>query len=106
MHRGYALTTAAVLMLAALFTRSSRLTSPLLGLALDPDGDLFVADNPSNRVWKVSPSGLLTTFAGNGKAAFAGDGGPAVKASLNLPVGVAVDPSGAVFIVDYNNQRV
>jgi len=44
--------------------------------------------------------------AGNGTAAFGGDGGPAAAASLNFPGGTAVDPSGALFIVDGGNNRI
>ena len=51
-------------------------------------------------------SGIITTVAGNGPQGFAGDGGPAASASLNYPYGVAVDASGNLFIVDFNNYRI
>ena len=46
------------------------------GVAVDAAGNLYIADFNNNRIRKVSPAGTITTFAGNGVAAFAGDGGP------------------------------
>jgi len=74
------------------------------GIALDAAGDLFIPDQINNRVRKVSPDGVITTVAGNGTAAFSGDGGPAVSASLYQPAGVAVDAAGNLFIADLNNR--
>jgi uncharacterized protein (TIGR03437 family) len=48
----------------------------------------------------------ISTFAGNGTAAFSGDNGPATSASLNIPVAVATDPAGNVYIADQFNQRI
>jgi hypothetical protein len=45
-------------------------------LALDRDGNLYIADDLNNRIRKVDPSGVITTFAGTGKPGFSGDGGP------------------------------
>ena len=49
---------------------------------------------------------IISTFAGNGTAAYTGDGGQATAAGLNTPYGVAVDASGSVYISDYNNHRI
>lgn len=49
---------------------------------------------------------LITTIAGNGTAGFSGDGGTALNAQLNLPVGMCFDAAGNMFIADYGNQRV
>ena len=49
---------------------------------------------------------IITTVAGNGQAAFGGDGGPASEASLNMPGSVAVDAKGNVYIADWQNQRI
>ncbi len=76
------------------------------GLALDKDGNLYIADRENHRVRKVDARGTITTIAGNGTAGFGGDGGPAVEASLNLPSGVAVDDQGVLFISDRSNNRV
>src|SRR3989442_11279367 len=68
------------------------------GVALDTDGNLFIADTGDNRICKVSTSGAITTVAGNGNRGFSGDGGPATVASLAAPRGVAVDATGNLFI--------
>ena len=69
------------------------------GLAVDRAGNLFVPEDGGNRVRKVSPSGIITTLAGNGAFGSAGDDGPATSAQLRAPTGVAVDSSGNLFIV-------
>jgi len=77
-----------------------------LGLAVDGAGNIYFADANNNRVRKVSPTGIITTFAGNGQARFAGDGGTAFNASLNIPWDVTVDAGGNVYIADAGNNRV
>src|SRR3954453_694608 len=54
-------------------------------VASDADGNVYIADPPNQAVFKVSPSGLLTTIAGNGIPSFSGDGGPARAASMIFP---------------------
>ncbi len=77
-----------------------------LGVAFDASGNLYIADADHNRVRKVTPGGIITTFAGNGQGGFSGDGGPAANASLNIPSDVAVDSAGNVYIADAGNNRV
>lgn len=77
-----------------------------LGLAIDPQGNLYVADYGHSKVLRITPAGVVTTIAGTGVAGFAGDGGPAVAAQLNLPAGVAVGPDGRVYIADSGNLRL
>ncbi len=78
-----------------------------IGLALDSAGNLYVADAGNNRVRRVDAgSGIITTVAGNGSALFAGDGGPATLASLNLPTGVTFDANGNLYIADLGNNRI
>ncbi len=75
-------------------------------VAVDPSGNLFVADEGNNRVRRISTTGIITTVAGNGVQGFSGDGGPAVNAQLFGPTGIAVDTSGDIFIADQGNIRV
>ena len=76
------------------------------GLAFDAVGNLYFADAGDNRIRKVALNGTITTLAGNGMAAYSGDGGPAVDASLNHPLGVALDAVGNLYIADTDNRRV
>ena len=76
------------------------------GVALGNDGSLFIADLSNNRIRKVSPTGTISTIAGNGTIGFSGDNGPATAAQLNVPAGVAVDVAGNVFIADSGNSLV
>ena len=75
------------------------------GLAVDSAGNVYIADQLNNRIRKVSPDGIITTFAGNGDAAFTGDGGPAINASLDYPADVALDAAGNLYIADQRNNR-
>jgi sugar lactone lactonase YvrE len=76
------------------------------GLAVDREGNLFIADRYNHRVRRLAPDGSLTTVAGTGTPGFAGDEGPATAAPLNFPSGVAVDSQGNLFIADSLNHRV
>ncbi len=76
------------------------------GVRNDKQGNLYIADANNSRIRKVDGSGIITTIAGNGIFAFAGDGGPATAAELNASVGVNVDAAGNVYISDWNNSRV
>lgn len=77
-----------------------------VGLADDAFGNLYIADSGGQRVFRVSPSGFIATVAGNGIASYAGDGEPAVAATLYDPSGVAVDAYGDIFIADTNNNCI
>ena len=77
------------------------------GVCLDTNGNIFIADTANNKIRKVTVStGVITTVAGNGDPLFAGDGGAATSASLNLPEDVAADSSGNIFIADTGNGRI
>jgi RHS repeat-associated protein len=80
--------------------------SGFLGVAVGPDGSLYIADTGNNRIRKVAPDGSITTVAGNGGRSYGGDGGPATAASLNIPYGVAVGPDGSLYIADTGNNRI
>jgi len=75
------------------------------GLAVDAAGNLFIADSGNHRIRKVSPDGIITTVAGSGpigpdKGYAAGDGGPALAATLRGPFGLAVDGAGNLFLTE------
>src|SRR5438093_5906828 len=80
--------------------------SPPQSVALDTTGNLYLAVPDRNKVYKMTPAGILTTFAGTGQPGPAGDGGPAPSAQLNSPGGVAVDGNGDVYIADWVNNRI
>ncbi|MCU1237827.1 MAG: repeat containing protein, partial [Candidatus Solibacter sp.] len=74
--------------------------------AFDSAGNLYVADTGNHAIRKVTPAGVMSTIAGAGSAGASGDEGPAAKALLASPRGVAVDDNGDVFIGDTANNRV
>lgn len=75
-------------------------------VAVDSADNLYIADQSNSRIVKVTPKAAATIFAGNGTIGFSGDGGPATKAELSLPTGVAVDGVGNLYIADTGNQRI
>src|SRR5205807_5987654 len=75
-------------------------------LSMDPHDNLFFVDLGNHRVRRITPAGVISTVAGNGSPTFAGDGGPALNASLNQPKGVWVTPGGDIYIADTRNHRV
>jgi hypothetical protein len=78
-----------------------------VGVAVDSTGNLFFADALTNRVREVNKlTGQISTVAGDGTMGFRGDGGPAIDAALNDPLGVALDTSGNLFIADWGNRRL
>jgi large repetitive protein len=85
----------------------SALLNVPVGLAIDAAGDIYIADSGNNRIRRVDAvTGIITTVAGNGTAAFVGDGGLATAASLNMPTGVAIDTAGDIYIADAGNNRI
>ncbi len=76
------------------------------GLTMDAAGNLYFADSANHRIRRISPSGTITTVAGQGTETFAGDSAPAVSASLDSPRSVAVSPAGLLTLADSGNQRV
>jgi hypothetical protein len=76
-------------------------------MAMAQDGSILIALPAVNVVARLRiPENQLSIFAGNGIRGFSGDGGPAIQASLFQPAGVAVGPSGSVYISDTGNNRV
>ncbi len=75
-------------------------------MAFDTAGNFYINEVFISRVRKVNSSGTISDFAGGGSAGFTGDGGPATRALLDSPAGVAVDGAGNVYIADTNNDRI
>ena len=77
------------------------------GVAVDPDGNIVIADTGNRRIRRVdAQTNIISTIAGDGRRGYAGDGGPALEASLVVPRRVAVGRDGNVFISDALNHRI
>jgi sugar lactone lactonase YvrE len=76
------------------------------GLAMDPAGNLFIADTINHRIRIITPAGIISTIAGNGTGGFGGDGGTAIAAQLYEPRDVTIDSMGNIYIADYANYRI
>jgi len=79
---------------------AAKLNQPT-SIAVDSSGNVYFADTANARIRMISPSGVITTVAGNGSVNCSGDGGQATAASLDQPVGITVDSSGNLYIADY-----
>ena len=75
-------------------------------VALGADGSLYISDFGANQVYHVTTDGTLSLMAGTGIAGFSGVGTSALLAQLNAPAGLAVDPTGALYIADSGNNCV
>jgi sugar lactone lactonase YvrE len=85
--------------------RAAALNQPT-GVAVDPAGNVYIADASNNRIRRVDTSGVITTVAGTGVQGFGGDGGPATAAALNFPGDIAFGPASQLYISDGHNNRV
>jgi sugar lactone lactonase YvrE len=74
--------------------------------AADSKGDVFIVDDDNNVIRELTPAGKIITVAGNGTRGYSGDGGKATAAQLNEPSGVAVDPTGNLYIADSGNNVI
>jgi len=75
------------------------------GVAVDAQGNIFIADSRNQRVREIS-NGIVTTVAGTGQEGFSGDGGPGTSAELSFPHGVLADGRGNLYIADTGNSRI
>lgn len=83
----------------------SALFIQLDGIAIAPDGVVYVSDSLAHRV-RVIRGGIITTAAGNGEEAYTGDGGPGTNAALHAPTALALDGAGNLLIADTQNDAV
>jgi uncharacterized protein (TIGR03437 family) len=84
-----------------------------VAVLLDSAGNLYISDSGNNAIRKVDTKGIITTVAGcceangsGGTAGYSGDGGPATKAELDNPKGLAFDSSGNLYIADRDNSVI
>src|SRR5205085_4012753 len=78
-------------------------------LALAPDGSLYIAEAVyvrTARIRRLAPDGTLSTIAGGEEPGFSGDGGPAIKAKLSDPTGLAFTSDGTLYIADQGNHCI
>ncbi|HEX9095163.1 MAG TPA: hypothetical protein VF990_03575 [Candidatus Dormibacteraeota bacterium] len=76
------------------------------GLAFDAAGNLYVADSNNERIRRIDEHGIITTVAGTGVASTFGDGGPATKARLASPFGIAIARRGLLYIAEGVGKRI
>ncbi len=74
------------------------------GVAVDASGNVYVADPYNNKIRKISPAGLVSTFAGSGVKGSAD--GSYSSACFNYPNGIAIDASGNVYVADSGNNKI
>ena len=84
---------------------SIRLSLPN-SVAIDSGGNLYFSDATANRIRRVSPDGTITTIAGADGPGLQGDDGPASRATLNNPTGIAIDSENTLYIADTGNNRI
>ncbi len=85
---------------------AAQLSFPV-GVAVDAVGNVYISDAANQVIRRVDTSGIISTYAGTPQAAgYSGDGGPAINAQLNVPLGLHVDLAGNLYIAHYLNQIV
>lgn len=117
--REYLRVTAAVLILFHVFPSSSpakaiRENIPAInteislvdGITADNKGNIYISMRAHNIISRIDSKGVLTRFAGTGESGFAGDGGPAQNALLQVPAGLTLDKEGNLYVADRENHRV
>ena len=87
------------------FAKNAKISFPT-GIVVDTAGNVYFADTGNARIRKIRVNGTITTVAGDGMVGYSGDGGPATSASLNNPLGLALDSSGNLYISDSGNNAI
>jgi sugar lactone lactonase YvrE len=77
-----------------------------VAVAVDGDGNLYILDRGNMRIRKVDPTGVISTFAGNGNSGYSGDGGTATNATFDFLVDMAMDTSGDLYVADNGDHVV
>lgn len=75
-------------------------------VVFDATGNLYIADTDNHKIRKITPGGIISTYAGTGRGGYDGDGKPAQAAQFNSPISLALDANGNLFIADYGNCRI
>jgi sugar lactone lactonase YvrE len=83
----------------------AKLTYPT-GIAFSPSGELYIADNGSNKIRKIDSEGIISTVAGTGEKGYSGDGRTAKSARLSWIEGICFDTEGNLYIADCGNNRI
>ena len=83
----------------------SELAAPT-GVAVDGNGNVYIADSQNYLIRRVDPGGMITTIAGDGSPGFVGDSGPAIDAEVSDAASVVVAPDGSLYIADVGNRRI
>ena len=73
---------------------------------LDSAGNLYVSDVYGNRIRKITPTGTITTYAGNGICGYNGDNMASTQATLCIPSGLTLDAGGNLIVADQFNGRI
>ena len=76
------------------------------GLAIGPEGFLYIAEQTTHRIRKVDSSGIITGYVGTGKFGYSGDGGPAIEANIKTPFRMDFDREGNLYFSDRDNNRI
>jgi sugar lactone lactonase YvrE len=76
------------------------------GIAVDKEGNVYVAERRANRIIKIDTAGIVITLAGTGKRGFSGDGGPAQRAEIAVPETMVIDKKGNLIFCDRSNSRI
>jgi len=74
------------------------------GVAVDRNGNVYVADVGNNKIRKITPDGTVSDYAGTGRRG--SDNGQLNKASFYRPFGVIIDKGGSLYVADYQNNMV
>jgi hypothetical protein len=78
----------------------------ITGVAIDPDGSVYICSGGVNRIYKIDATGRFSVYAGTGVYSFSGDGGPAAQATFRNPQQIALDSDGNLYVADRINHRV